>query len=587
MDKNWKGSKIMSPKKSKKVIIFLAIIILLIIGIIVFINIKNGNTGLGIKLETIKAEDAKYFVLLKDNKYGVINKEGQVIVNPEYDEIKIPNPTKDIFICVTDANNDISKAIDSNGNVLWTEFNSVDAISIKAITSLVPYEKNVLKYKKGSLYGLMDISGDKITDAIYEDISNIEYKEGYLKVKKEGQYGAINIKGKEILKIEYDNILSDGYYDEETKYSGAGFILRTKTDDGYRFGYAKADGKIILEPIYNEVNRITEIENPKDIYLITSQNGRYGLVKNKKQIIENDYTEIGFDKTNNLLVVQKNDFYGVYDLAGKSIIPIDYDSIAIAGEYIDASKADQTIIFDAKGNNIDTDILSKEKVSDKYSIVIDKENNYNIIDSNGNKLLKEKYSYIEFFNNDLFIATKNSNAGIINANGNVVIPLEYSTMKKIIGTNCLEATMVESNKIAIVSSEGKIGEGIEKAISSLEDNYVKVISDTDVKYYTLDGKETSYKELCPNNEIYAIKQNGKWGFKDKTDKVIVECKYDLVTEQNGGFVGIKQDGKWGILDTKGNTIKEPSYILSWNDVSFLGEYYAINSNVGLAIYCGD
>ncbi len=575
----------MSLKKNKKGLVFL-IIILLIVGIIAFINIRKGNSS-NVKLETIKAEDAEYYLLLKDNKYGVINKAGQVVVNPEYDEIKIPNPTKDVFICVPDANSDVSKALDSKGNELWSEFNSVDTISIKAITSLVPYEKSVLKYKQGSLYGLMDINGDKITDAIYEDISNIDYKEGYLKIKKEGLYGTINIKGKEILKIEYDNILSDGYYDQETKYSNAGFILRTKTDDGYRFGYAKADGKIILEPIYNEVNRITEIESSKDIYLITSQNGRYGLIKNKKKIIENDYTEIGFDKTNKLLIVQKNNSYGVYDLNGKNIIPIDYDSIAIAGEYINGTKEEQTVIFDAKGNNIDTDIVSKEKVSDQYSIVIDKDNNYNIIDNNGNKLLNEKYSYIEFFNNDLFIATKNSNAGVINVNGKIIIPLEYSTMKKITGTNCLEATMVETNKIAIVSSEGKIGDGVENGISSLEENYIKVISENDVKYYTLDGKETSYRELFANNEIYAIKQNGKWGFKDKSDKVIVECKYDFVTEQNGRFVGVKLDGKWGVLDTKGNTVKEPSYTLSWNDVSFLGEYYAIDSNVGLSIYCGD
>lgn len=575
----------MSPKKSKKGILFL-IIIVLVIGIIAFINIRKGN-GSGVKLEIIKAEDAQYFILLKDGKYGVINKEGQVVINPEYDEIKIPNPTKDVFICIPDINNDVSKALDSKGNNLWTEFNSVDAISIKAITSLVPYEKNVLKYKQGSLYGLMSIDGSKITDAIYEDISNIDYKEGYLKVKKEGLYGAINIKGKQVLPIEYDSILSDGYYDEETKYSNAGFILRIKTDEGYRFGYASPNGKVMLEPIYNEVNRITEINDTKDIYLITSLNGRYGLIKNKKTVIDNDYTEIGFERTNKLLIVQKNDAQGVYDLNGKNIIPIDYDSIAIAGEYIDATKSEQVVIFDSKGNNIDTDISSLERVSDKYSIIIDKDNNYNILDNNGQKLLSEKYSYIEFFNNDLFIATKNSNAGVISANGKVVIPLEYSTMKKINGANCLEATIVESNKIAIVSTEGKIGDGVENATTSVEDNYIRVISNNDVKYYTLEGKETSYRELFPNNEIYAIKQNGKWGFKDKSDKVIVECKYDFVTEQNGNFVGIKTGDKWGILDTKGNTVKEPFYTLSWNDVSFLGEYYAINSNVGLAIYCGD
>ena len=34
-------------------------------------------------------------------------------------------------------------------------------------------------------------------------------------------------------------------------------------------------GKIILDPLYNEVNRIIEYEG-EDVYLITAKNGRYG-----------------------------------------------------------------------------------------------------------------------------------------------------------------------------------------------------------------------------------------------------------------------------------------------------------------------
>ena len=561
-------------------------IIILIIGLIVGFFVGR-NVKYAIKLENIEKSDAEYFVLEKNDKYGVINKEGAVVIEPQYDGIKIPNPTKDTFICLVDANNDTWKAVDSSNNQKWTNYNNVDAISIKAITSLVPYEKTVLKYQEGNLYGIIDFEGNKITDAIYEDISSVDYKEGYLKVKEQGNYGVINIKGTKIIDTSYDDITSDGYYNEENKYQNAGFILRIKTDDGYKYGYAKNNGKTLLDTIYSEINRITEIENSKDSYFITSINGKYGLVKNSNEVIENDFRSINFDRTNNLLIVQKNSSYGVYDLEGNCIIPIDYDEIIVGGEYINAFKGENTVIFDKEGNNIQTENTSKEKVSDEYSIIIDKDNNYNILDRNDKVLLKDKYSYLEYFRDDLFIATNNSKTGLIKSNGQIVVPLQYNTIQNVEGADCLQATLMDTNKTLVINSQGKVQEGLENSSFIKQDSYVKILSSTDVKYYTLEGNETTYKELFPENTLYAVKQNDKWGFKNSEGKIIVNCEYDFVSEQKGNYVGVKKDGKWGILDISGKVVKEPSYIISFNDVNFLGEYYEIGTNIGLPIYCGD
>lgn len=561
-------------------------IIILIIGLIVGFFFSR-NIKYSIKLEEIERANVEYYVLEKNDKYGVINREGTVIIEPQYGGIKIPNPTKDTFICLVDADSDTWKAVDSSNNQKWTNYNSVDAISIKAITSLVPYEKTVLKYQEGNLYGLIDFEGNKIIDAVYEDISSVDYKEGYLKVKEQENYGVINIKGTKIIDTAYDDITSDGYYSEEEKYANAGFILRIKTDDGYKYGYAKSNGKMLLDTVYNEINRITEIENSKDIYFITSLNGKYGLIKDSNEIIKNDFRSINFDRTNNLLTVQKNSSYGVYDLEGNCIIPIDYDDIIVGGEYINAFKGENAVIFDKEGNNIETENTSKERVSDDYSIIIDKDNNYNILDKNNKILLKDKYSYIEYFKNDLFIATNDSKTGLIKANGEIVVPLQYSTIQNVEGADCLQATLMDTNKTLVINSQGKVQEGLENSSFIKGDNYVKILSDTDVKYYTLEGNETTYKELFPENTLYAVKQNDKWGFKNSEGNIVVNCEYDFVSEQEGNYAGIKKDGKWGIIDTTGNILKEPTYELAFNNVRFLGEYYEIGTNVGLPIYCGD
>ena len=288
-------------KKKKNIIVFIIVLVIILAGVI-GVSIYLNNLKYKYELSVIQDSDIKYYKLENDGLYGVIDKEGNVVIEPKYVSMDIPNPTKAVFIKSDDGKN--YSAIDEKENQLFTDYDSVEAISINSITSNIPYEKTVLKYKQGGLYGLIDFDGKKITENIYNSITNIDYKEGNLKVEQNGSYGVINIKGTTILEPVYDSIMADGYYDEETKYEDAGFVLRIVTDDGYRFGYADRTGKIILDTLYNEVSRLTEVKSD-DVYLVTSTNGRYGLYKNNKEILANEYTDISFDSNNNLLILQK------------------------------------------------------------------------------------------------------------------------------------------------------------------------------------------------------------------------------------------------------------------------------------------
>ena len=568
-------------KKKKNIIVFIIVLAIILAGVI-GVSIYLNNLKYKYELSVIQDSDIQYYKLEKDGLYGVIDKEGNVEIEPKYASIDIPNPTKAVFIKSDDGKN--YSAIDDKGNQLFTDYDSVEAISINSITSNIPYEKTVLKYKQGGLYGLIDFDGKKITENIYNSITNIDYKEGNLKVEQNGSYGVINIKGTTILEPVYDAIMADGYYDEETKYEKAGFILRIVTDEGYRFGYADRTGKIILDTLYNEISRLTEV-NGNDVYLVTSTNGRYGLYKNNKEILANEYTDISFDPNNNLLIVQKDQAQGVVDLEGNNIVPIDYDSIIIGGKYIDAQKGEETVVFDSNGNNLNTDILSYNQVSD-LAIVIDKNNNYNIVDSSGNKKLKENYTYIEYFNNNYFIVTKDGKTGVINGNGNVVINLEYDAIQAIDGTNVLQAIKTNENRTDIIDSNMNIHEGIVNANVVKKDNYIKVYSETEMKYYDLSGNEITYKSLYPNNTLYSSTSNGKWGLVDSNGEVVVNYDYDMVTEQNGNVFGVKKDGVWQVIDINGELVSDNKYNLSWLDVTFLGEYYKINnSNMG-TVYSG-
>ena len=190
-----------------------------------------------------------------------------------------------------------------------------------------------------------------------------------------------------------------------------------------------------------------------------------------------------------MLIVEKDKVKGVVNLKGDNIVPIDYDDIIMGGKYINAQKGDELIVFDENGNNINTDIISLNQVNDKYSIVIDKDNNYNIVDNNGNKKLENIYTYIEYYKDDKFIVSKEGKAGIIDGEGNVIIDLKYSSIQKIEETNALQAVDSETNRTDIIDEELNINEGIIDSSVIKKENYIKLFSKTDMKYYNLSGKK--------------------------------------------------------------------------------------------------
>ena len=83
--------------------------------------------------------------------------------------------------------------------------------------------------------------------------------------------------------------------------------------------------------------------------------------------------------------------------------------------------------------------------------------------------------------------------------------------------------------------------------------------------------------------MFLSKKNGKYGFVDKNDVVIVDYIYDDATEQNSfGYAAVKKDGKWGCIDQDGAVVVKPSLELSQNVVvSFIGTWHLapdINAN---------
>ena len=192
----------------KKIVLIILVIVVIIFAI--FIINKNKDSNYELK----EVVEYNYYQLNKEQKLGVINTKGEIIVEPIYDSIKIPNPEKDVFICQKD---NTYETLNSNAQKLFNEYEEVDAIELNGIVSDVPYEKEVLKYKKNGKYGIISYDGKQLTKPIYDEIQGLNNKEGEMLVKKDDKYGVINCKGKLIIKTKYDSISGDGFYTKKDK----------------------------------------------------------------------------------------------------------------------------------------------------------------------------------------------------------------------------------------------------------------------------------------------------------------------------------------------------------------------------------
>lgn len=565
----------------KKCIIGIIIIVIAIITAFVVYKVIKEN---GRNYEIEKVSNYNYFVVMQNNLYGVIDKTGNTIISPKYQEVKIPNPEKAVFVCYEENN---TKVLNEKNEEILTNYTNVEPIGLKNIASDLMYEKSVLRYAKDGKYGLIDFEGKEITKPIYDELEGLPYKEGELLVKQNEKYGVINIKGNNLVDIEYETITVDGYFTNENQYKNAGYIVSIKTEEGYRYGYIKNDGKEIAKPQYNELSRITGIKDDENIYLLGSKNGQYGISKNGEDIIQNAYQSIRYDEVNNVFVIEKSKKYGIANIEGKEIVPLNYSQIDITGMYIYAQNDQGITVYDSQGTqvNMNANIAILNTSNENYKIKIDNENGskYSIIDKEGKELTKETYNYIEYLYDNYFIASKDTGKlGVIDEKGNIKVELKYSSLQEIQGTKLLQATISEEKKTEVYSSTMEVVASMQDAVIENNEEYIKVYNGSETILLSKEGNVLENTQVYSNNKLFAQKKDDKWGFVDKSSNVIVDYKYEAVTEFNQyGFAAVKLNGKWGAINEQGQEVVEPKYDLA-NEIEpfFIGKYYRVTYGYG-------
>ena len=469
--------------------VFAVIIAIAVVIMFIFI-IKNV-----LKERKEITKDYEYFALYAQNKWGVINQDGEEVIQPSYQEmIIIPDKTKDVFICTYNVNEETgtyqTKAINSKNEEILTGYDQIEALDNMDENSNVWYEENILRVEKNGKYGLIDLLGKELIPVEYDEITVLDGVENSIIIKKDNKMGLVNDTGSIIIECNYKEIknLGSTYKD--------GYIT---VDDNGKYGVISATKRQILENKYEEIKQIALKE-----YYVVKEDGKTKLINSKgESIIEDGFDDIK-SATSNGVIFTKNNLYGEMSTTGE---------ITLETQYQDLKEANDGIYI--------------AKQNDKYGI----------IDNMGNIQISYEYQGI----------TYNEKAKLFFAED-----AEYKTsiidgQYNVKATGILSDVNTDEEYIRMrINDEYKYynlnGEEISN-IQALKKNTI-FLSKKDGKYGYVDKKGNSvtefiYDDATEQNKYgyAAVKKDGLWGSLDKEGKEIIEPKYNLENNLKIDFIG--------------------------------------------------
>lgn len=480
-----------TPKLNIKKVV--ATVVAIIVIIMFIISIKKLLTS-GTKTKEVLAAET-YFSAYTNQKWGIINHNGEIVIDTVYDEmVVVPDKNKDLFICTYDADYENetyqTKVLNQKGSEILTDYSKVQAIENTDGVNIW-YESDILKFQEDEKYGLIDFDGKLILAPEYDNIYALEGTQKNIIIEKDGKKGLVNTSmGEIIIKPEYTDIatLTESYEN--------GYIVNK---DG-KYGVISADAKIVLEPNYETIEKVTS-----DGFYVVKQNGKLKLIDKKgEEKLSKGFDTIQEINGENITITSKK-LYGVIQLDGTVVIQPEYEDLQyIYGNYYIAKKNGlYGIISTTNDKKVDFQYPSIEYIKTADFIQASKENHKTDL------LDREFHVVLE----DVIVSELNLEDGYIRVReGEDYNYYNFKFEKK------ASKEMLTTNTLFLVKEFGKYGYENKNG-----DRIVDCIYD--------DAKEQNKFGYC------AVKKDGVWGCLKSDGSVVTQPSVNLEDYLYVDFIG--------------------------------------------------
>ena len=336
----------------------------------------KGNILLS-NLEWVGEFVGNYAIFQKGYKFGLLRKDGRIIIPAKLDEIIIFDSN---FIFYRVGNN--WGIANSKGYVLYeAQFNSFIKLDDSLFLITKGGECDIFNRCEGNKFGIINKNGIFLVPLKFDGIGEI--KDSFIEVSLNNAWGLMKLNGKLIIDVKYEDL----FY----------FCSYVWFKENGKWGFMDLNKKVLIKPNYEAIIRL---ENSN--FIKTKINEKWGLVNcNGKEILDNEFDKISY-LGDGYFLVEKNNLKGVVDSFGKLIIDLKYKDISYSNK--------KFVLYDGnywRFENIKFSYL--EFVSDL--LIAKKDEFFGIIDTNGVVLIDFYYDSIRIFNNFIFV--KKSNYGTL------------------------------------------------------------------------------------------------------------------------------------------------------------------------------
>ncbi len=411
----------------------------------------------------------------KDRKYGVIHKNGDILLPAIYDSLTI----QEDFLLVKEVLNGQHgwSLLDRNGKRITTQL--YDAIFWLG--------DRYFKVKQNKYWGIINSSGKAITICKYDHIDT--YIDGHFKVNLLGEDGILDTKGEwEVAPQKKDIDIVDpirylvrspygsyvAYYPDIKQFDAEYFLYKKggqfieKTLDK-KIGLVDDDGNRIIKPEYDEISDLLE----DSIYIARNDNKYTFITKNGRILNRDDqrFQEV-VGMREYFIGVKIDGKWGFVDVNGKLRIANRYNGIGLYHEGLAPIK-----ILGHWGYIDKLEVLKVQPRYDEVSefknglCIVIRNGKYGLINAEGHEVIEPQYDSLYRLENGGFISVRDNEKGLINKAGKNLIFPRFAYIKDL------------SNGFVIVERKGHYGLMSTDGLSPIPMLYDNLIYDPYRKLY--------------------------------------------------------------------------------------------------------
>ncbi len=269
-------------------------------------------------------DDIKYFTkdLLEiklGGKVGLMTKKGKILIDSKYDRISSGYNKKALRVV---SNGKIGLVALSGKVIIEPIYDSFGSQQVGKISEInnIREGQGIITYLNRK-QGIISVEGKRIFDPTFDNIEDI-YDTDKAVVRLNGKYGMIDLSGKILLEPKYDYIVTNDFRLRNSNNRVARVNIGAKSKcyndecSSGKYGLIDADGNILIKPEFDHISKFD------DGIAYVSIDGKWGLIsEDGKLLLQPEYDNISKFQEGRAEISRCNDkcVWGTIDKRGKFI----------------------------------------------------------------------------------------------------------------------------------------------------------------------------------------------------------------------------------------------------------------------------